>query len=67
MTVFQLYNRLSSLPAELQEKVIEYIELLKLKSEKEKKNFNRQPGLAKGLISMKDNFDDPIEDFNDYK
>lgn len=26
----------------------------------------RQPGLAKGLVEIKDNFDDPIEGFDDH-
>lgn len=27
---------------------------------------NRQPGSAKGLVSMSDDFDEPLEDFQEY-
>lgn len=65
MSAIQLYTQLSSLPNELQKKVAEYISFLKFQSQKPSKK-GRIPGLAKGMISMKDNFDDPIEDFQDY-
>lgn len=65
MSAIQLYTQLSSLPNELQKKVAEYISFLKFQSQKSSKK-GRIAGLAKGMISMKDNFDDPIEDFQDY-
>mgnify|MGYP006298764121 FL=1 len=67
MTDIQLYTKLSELPSNLKSEVADFIDFLKYKSKKNnKKNTNRIPGKAKGLIKMKDNFDDPIEGFNDY-
>lgn len=66
MSAIQLYTQLSSLPNELQKKVAEYISFLKFQAKKPLKQKGRIPGLAKGMISMKDNFDDPIEDFQNY-
>lgn len=65
MTDIQLYTKLSDLPQSLKKKVSDYIDMLK-----EKKlainNVKRQAGLAKGMIKIKDNFDDPIDGFEDY-
>ncbi len=67
MTDTQLHTKLSSLPANLKAEVEDFINFLQYKSKKKhKKNIKRVPGKAKGLIKMKDNFDDPIEGFNDY-
>lgn len=63
MSVIQLYTQISSLPNELQKKVAEYISFLKYQSKKPTNPKGRVAGLAKGMISMKDNFDDPIDDF----
>ncbi|RZJ51568.1 MAG: DUF2281 domain-containing protein [Flavobacterium sp.] len=65
MTDIQLYTKLSDLPQSLKKKVSDYIDMLK-----EKKlsinNVKRKAGLAKGMIKIKDNFDDPIDGFEDY-
>ena len=66
MTDIQLYTKLSSLPANLKQEVEDFIDFLKLKSKKESMPIKRKPGLAKDLIKMKDNFDEPIEGFKDY-
>lgn len=65
MSVIQLYTQLSALPTELQKKVAEYISFLTFQSQRPSKK-GRVAGLAKGMISMKGNFDDPVEDFQDY-
>lgn len=67
MTDIQLYTKLSGLPSNLKSEVADFIDFLKFKSKKnDKKNIKRISGKAKGLIKMKDNFDDPIEGFNEY-
>ena len=44
-----------------------FVSFIKLKLvRKSLKKDKRIAGQAKGLISMKDNFDDPIEGFKDY-
>ncbi|MDX2247307.1 MAG: DUF2281 domain-containing protein [Bacteroidia bacterium] len=66
MRAIQLYTQISALPGELQKKVADYIDYLKYQAQKSNKKAVRVVGLAKGMITMKDNFDDPIEDFNEY-
>ncbi|TVQ08203.1 MAG: DUF2281 domain-containing protein [Bacteroidetes bacterium] len=67
MTDIQLYTKLSGLPAHLKSEVADFIDFLKYKSKRDdNKSVKRFPGKAKGLIKMKDNFDEPIEGFKDY-
>jgi uncharacterized protein YfbU (UPF0304 family) len=49
-----------------QRKVVDLIEKFKSEKNIKKKRKDRIPGLLKGKIDMKDNFDDPIEAFKDY-
>ncbi len=67
MTDLELYIKLSNLPLDLKNDVSDYIDFIKYKSVKKSlKKDKRIAGQAKGLISMKDNFDDPIEGFKEY-
>ncbi|MFO7656421.1 MAG: DUF2281 domain-containing protein [Bacteroidales bacterium] len=67
MTDIQLYTKLSGLPSNLKSEVADFIDFLRFKSIKQDKNkTKRLSGKAKGLIKMKDNFDEPIAGFNDY-
>ena len=67
MTDIQLYTKLSGLPSNLKTEVADFIDFLKFKSQNiENQNTKRLAGKAKGLVNMKDNFDDPIEGFNEY-
>ncbi len=67
MTDIQLYTKISGLPSNLKSEVADFIDFLKYKSKKHgNKNTKRLSGKAKGLIKMKDNFEEPIEGFNDY-
>ncbi len=67
MNNIQLYSKLSSLPIKLQYEVSEFIDFLKYKSKKQSHDKPiRISGKAKGLIKLKENFDDPIEGFNEY-
>lgn len=73
-----IVQKLQSLPINLQEEVIDFIEFLLTKykineklqkngSEPEKKGKRKSNlGSAKGLIVMADDFDEPLEDFKDY-
>lgn len=66
MTDIQLYTKLSGLPYNLKMEVADFIDFLKFKSKKGKFESKRVPGKAKGLIEMQDDFDDPIDGFNEY-
>ncbi len=72
MSDLEFYSKFIALPPHLRAEVADFIEFL---SQREKKH--NEPtdtpekkrvkfGLAKGLIKMKDNFDDPIEGFEPY-
>lgn len=65
MTYIQLYTKLSSLPSNLKKEVDDFVDFL-LSKNKATENAKRTPGLAKGLIKMKGNFDEPLTDFKDY-
>ena len=68
MTDLRLYTKIASLPDYLKSEVVDFIEFLETKKQKEKiKNKKgRVFGYAKGKITLKPGFDDPIEDFKDY-
>lgn len=66
MTALQLFTKITSLPKELRQKVGEYIAFLQFQAQTDHNGKVRVPGLAKGKIKMKDNFDDPMEDFKEY-
>jgi hypothetical protein len=58
---------LSGLPLNLKNEVSDYIDFIKFKSVRESLKIKKRiAGQAKGLISMKDNFDDLIEGFKEY-
>jgi hypothetical protein len=56
-----------SLPEELKKEADDFVDFLTSKMENNKKSENRKAGLAKGLIEMKEDFDEPLEDFKDYR
>ena len=66
-----MFDKYSKLPKEIQMQVLDYIDFL-MKKYHEK--FNQSPqentksnfGSAKGLITMSDDFDLPLDDFQDY-
>ena len=69
MTDIQLYTKFSMLSETLKKEVEDFMDFLRLRAKKESSKQikpSRKAGLAKGLIRMKDNFDDPIEGFNEY-
>lgn len=66
MSSIQLYSRIDSLPSDLKKEAEDFIDFLIQKSKKEKKPTKRTLGLAKGRISIPENFDDPLTDFKEY-
>jgi len=67
MNNIQLYTKISGLSADLQYEVNDFIEFLEFKTKNSNdKKANRIAGKAKGLLKIKENFDDPIEGFKDY-
>ncbi|WP_341224688.1 DUF2281 domain-containing protein [uncultured Arcticibacterium sp.] len=67
MENLSLYTQLESLPSDLKKEVLDFIEFLKFKMDREPKSSkNRQFGVLKGKISMTNDFDEPLEDFKEY-
>lgn len=67
MTDLDIYMKLATLPDDMKREVGDFVDFLKLKSgAKGKVEKPRMAGLAKGLIQMKEDFDDPLDDFKEY-
>lgn len=69
MTNIQLYNQIAVLPESLKKKVADFVAGLKAEKDIEKKAPHikeRQFGYAKGFFRMSADFDEPLDDFNDY-
>lgn len=64
MTDLQLFTEISSLPDDLKKKVRDFIESLKAKEQKPIQQ--REFGSAKGFFVLREDFDEPLEDFKDY-
>ncbi len=69
MTDLSLYTKIASLPDSLKSEVVDFIDFLTSKKKKKKSNPSkgRVYGYAKDSITLKPGFDDPIEDFKDYR
>lgn len=66
MTDIDIYKKITQLPSDLKKEADDFIEFLLSKKEKEESMPKRPLGLAKGLIEMSDDFDEPLDDFKEY-
>lgn len=63
-----LIKKIEALPENLQKEVESFIECLKLKADGGGSLLKiRKAGFAKGMFTIKEGFDDPLEDFKDYQ
>jgi hypothetical protein len=62
------YIQLSSLPEDVRKQVLDFIDfLLRRKSDGAgKPRKTPAPGLAKGMVTVPDDFDAPLDDFKEY-
>ena len=67
MDQVQLYTKINFLPKELKSEVNDLVDFLLSKNKKEKKNKQPKFGCAKGEIYISPDFDEPLEDFKDYR
>ncbi|MEO6639372.1 MAG: DUF2281 domain-containing protein [Ginsengibacter sp.] len=67
MTDLQLYTEISTLPGNLKKEVQDFIELLQKKSNNQETVKERKFGAAKDFFKIENNFDEPLEDFKEYK
>lgn len=68
MIDLKLHTRISSLPDSLKSEVIDFIDFISTrhKGATKKAKKTRTFGYAKGSITIKPGFDDPIEDLKEY-
>lgn len=66
MNDLEIYAKLVELPEELKKQANDFVEFLKTKMKDKEETRKRKSGLAKGLIEMSDDFDEPLDDFKDY-
>lgn len=67
MNDIELYTKLMGLPKDLKKEANDFVEFLKTKISDKEAPKKRKAGLAKGLIEMSDDFDEPLEDFTEYR
>src|SRR5260221_13441956 len=66
ISMSSLNTKLETLPKNLKQEVLDFIDFLLEKSAKSKKKVIPQFGTAKGKIKMSADFDEPLDDFKDY-
>ena len=70
MTERTLIQEIQTLPENLKQEVLHFVQFLKqkqaVKTEPAKPRKKRQAGSAKGMFVMSDDFDEPLEDFAEY-
>jgi hypothetical protein len=66
MTALKLYTKINNLPPSMIKEVDDFVEFLKSKQKDSGKIKERKFGCAKGLMTMHDDFDAPLEDFKEY-
>lgn len=67
MNDIKLYAKVAELPDEFKKEAHDFVDFLKTKMTDKEANKKREAGLAKGLIEMSDDFDEPLDDFKDYR
>lgn len=66
MKDIEIYSKLVTLPEGLKQEADDFVDFLKSKIEDEYPKQPKKAGLAKGLIKIKEDFDEPLDDFNEY-
>lgn len=61
-----LYRKLAALPDNLKTEVSDFIDSIAVKNEQETKKNKPLFGSGKGMFVIKPDFDEPLEDFNEY-
>ena len=66
MDNFLLNSKFQRLPENLKSEVVDFIDFLLSKSDKPKISHGPKFGSGKGMFVMKEDFDDPLDDFKEY-
>lgn len=67
MTNTSLKFEINSLPKALRDQVADFVAFLKKKTKTKSKLKTREFGFAKGKIKLSKDFDEPLDEFNDYR
>ncbi|OZI08906.1 hypothetical protein BWI93_06650 [Siphonobacter sp. BAB-5385] len=62
-----LLSEIRSLSPELQQEVEHFVQFLKTKMDRESTLNEREYGYAKGKVHLSNDFDDPLEAFEEYR
>jgi hypothetical protein len=62
-----LFKKLATLPENLKAEVADFIDFLLLRNKQSGDAKKPKFGSGKGMFKMKPGFDDPLEDFKEYK
>ena len=62
-----VYQHLQQLPESLVAEVFEFVQFLEYKQARITSNQPREMGSARGQIWIADDFDEPLDEFNDYR
>jgi hypothetical protein len=63
----RVYQHLKQLPESVAAEVFDFVQFLEHKQTVANTRVPREPGSAKGLIWIADDFDAPLDDFKDYQ
>ena len=66
MNELNIYTKFATLSEEHKKEADNYVDFLLSKQKSKESTKPKKAGLAKGLIKMKEGFDDPLNDFKEY-
>lgn len=66
MSTTALLTEITALPPELRREVEDFVAFLRTKKQRETSIKEREFGYAKGQVRLSDDFDAPLDDFNEY-
>ena len=66
MESLNTYEKINQLPPALQSEVVDFIDFLLHKTKSKTIDPKPRFGSAKGMISIMEGFDEPLDDFKDY-
>ena len=62
-----VYQHLKQMPESVAAEILDFVQFLEWKQANVQSLVPRQPGSAKGLIWIADDFDAPLDEFRDYQ
>jgi len=66
MNNLTLYSKINSMPDIIRTEILDYMEYLIKKHKTKKIKKHPKAGCMKGIFTMKDDFDEPLDDFKEY-